>query len=111
MHKSSALCTSAGHALRIRYNSKMTAASDACAAQGIKFIPLVFESLGGWDQQAIQELKKLSSALARHSGEEESDTWRKMICRMSIILMKGNASLLSGRLPTSPDDFFEQGII
>ena len=89
----------------------MTAASDACATQGIMFIPLVFESLGGWDQQAIQELKKLSSALSRHSGEEESDTWRKIICRMSIILMKGNASLLSGRLPTSPDDFLEQGII
>ena len=95
--------TSAGHALRMRYTSKMTAAADLCQAEGIKFIPLVFESLGGWDDHAEREIKKISAALARQTGEEESETWKKIIGRISVILMKGNASLLSGRIPASPD--------
>ena len=88
-----------------------SAAADQCQAQGISFIPLVFESLGGWDEHAIGEVKKLSSALSRHSGEEESDQWRKITCRISIILMKGNAALMSGRFPISPDTFLETGIV
>ena len=103
--------TSAGHALRMKYTSKMTAAADLCQAEGIKFIPLVFESLGGWDDHAEREIKKISAALARQTGEEESETWKKIIGRISVILMKGNASLLSGRIPASPDSFFEEGII
>ena len=102
---------SLGHALKFRYNAKMASAADSCQSEGISFIPLVFESLGGWDDRAVTELKKLSSSLARHSGEEGNETWRKMICRISIILMKGNAALLSGRLPVSSDRFIEEGII
>ena len=71
----------------------------------------MFESLGGWDDRAIKELKKVASALARHSGEDDADTWRKLITRISILLMKGNAALLSGRIPTSPDATMEEGIV
>ena len=67
----------------------MTSAGASCQAEGITFIPLVFESLGGWEDRAVKELKKLASALARHSGEDEADTWRKLIVRISILLMKG----------------------
>ena len=101
----------AGHALSVRFNTKMASAAAACQAEGITFIPLVFESLGGWDDRAIKELKKLASALARHSGEDEADTWRKLIVRISILLMKGNTALLSGRVPASPDATLEEGII
>ena len=48
---------------------------------------LRFESLGGWEERAIKELKKLTMALARHSGEDEGDTWRRLITRVSILLM------------------------
>ena len=101
----------AGHALSVRYNTKMTSAAAACQAEGIAFIPLVFQSLGGWEERAIKELKKLASALARHSGEDEADTWRRLIVRISILLMKGNTALLSGRIPTSPDVTLEEGIV
>ena len=69
-------------------------------------ILLYFESLGGWDDHAEREIKKISAALARQTGEEESETWKKIIGRISVILMKGNASLLSGRIPASPDSVF-----
>ena len=101
----------AGHALSVRFNTKMASAGAACHAEGITFIPLVFESLGGWEERAIKELKKLTTALARHSGEDEGDTWKRLITRVSILLMKGNTALLSGRIPTSPDATLEEGII
>ena len=103
--------TSPGHALRARFSSKMNSVAEQCQAQGISFLPLVFESLGGWDEHAVMELKKLSFALSRNSGEDENELWRKTTCRISIILMKGNAALLSGRFPISSDEFLKSGII
>ena len=49
--------TSAGHALRLRYTTKMTVSVDLCQAEGIKFFLLVFESMGGWDEHAEREIK------------------------------------------------------
>ena len=100
-----------GHALQFRYNTKMAGAAAECQAQGIAFLPLVVESLGGWDERAVHQVKKLTSALARNSGEDEGDTWRKTITRLSILLVKGNAALLSGRVPSSPSAFHEAGIV
>ena len=42
-----------GHALQYRYNAKMASAAEECQAQGITFLPLVVESLGGWDDSAV----------------------------------------------------------
>ena len=79
--------------------------------QGITFLPIMVESLGGWDERAVGEVKKLASALARNLGEDEGETWRKTITRLSILLMKGNAALLSGRIPSSADPFYAAGIV
>ena len=38
----------AGHALSFAYERKMTAAAEDCQQQGINFLPLAAESLGGW---------------------------------------------------------------
>ena len=56
-------------------------------------------------------MKKLATALARNLGEDEGETWRKTITRLSILLMKGNSALLSGRIPSSADPFFAAGIV
>ena len=88
-----------GHALQYRYNAKMASAAEECQAQGIAFLPL-----------AVGEVRKIASALARSTGEDEGETWRKTIIRLSILLMKGNSALLSGRIPTSPSAFHESGI-
>ena len=60
-----------GHALTFRYNTKMAESEEACRNQGNAFIPVVLESLGGFHPVAAREVKKLGSALARHTGEEE----------------------------------------
>ena len=99
-----------GHALSFRYNTKMASAADQCQAQGITFIPIVAESLGGWDERATAQVKKMATALARNLGDDEGETWRKTITRLSVLLMKGNAALLSGRIPASGDAFYAAGI-
>ena len=51
----------------------------ACFIRGIvavvafAFIPMVAESFGGWHSSAELEVKKLGTALARHTGQEEGE--------------------------------------
>ena len=78
--------TTPGHALTVAYDRKMSGAAEACASQGISFIPLAFESLGGIHKRAIVEGKKLAAALARHSGQEEGEACRHLFSRLSILL-------------------------
>lgn len=90
-----------GHALTIAHKRKIDKSWQPCHQQGIVFLPLAVESLGAWHKSAIVEVKKLGSALARHTGEEESTTIRHLFQQLSIALMKGNAALLNNRNPGS----------
>ena len=62
------------------------------------------ESLGAWHKSAVSEVKKLGSALARHTGEEEAVTICHLFQQLSIALMKGNAALLNNRNPATVND-------
>ena len=57
------------------------------------------ESLGAWHPSAITELKRIGSALARHTGEEEGVTISRLFQRLSVCLMRGNAALFNNRCP------------
>ena len=94
-----------GHALNTAYDRKMRKAGAACKAAGIEFLPLPAETLGGWHNNAVQQIKKLGSALARQQGkteQEEAETIHHLFQRLSVSLMKGNASLLINRYQTFP---------
>ena len=67
------------------------------------------ESLGGFHRIAVQEVKKLASALARHTGEEEGGTIRQCFTRLSLLLINGNAAILTNRIPALPDVCLEEG--
>ena len=87
------------------YDRKMRKAGEACRAAGIAFLPLPAETLGGWHDNAVFQIKKLGSALARQQGksvQEEAETTNHLFQRLSISLMKGNASLILNRLQTFP---------
>ena len=60
------------------------------------------ETLGGWHEQKVNQVKKLGSALARQTGQEESEAIRHLIQRVAVLLVKGNSALLLNRLPTFP---------
>ena len=89
-------------ALKVRFNEKMTKHGEGCRLAGMAFMPMVVETLGGWEESAVLQLKKLGSALARHTGEEESEKIRHLYQRMAILLVKGNAAFALEQTPQSP---------
>ena len=60
--------------MSVAYERKMRGAGELCRGQGIAFIPIVAESLGGLHGIAVREIKKIGAALARHTGEDEGQT-------------------------------------
>ena len=91
-----------GHALAFAFNRKMRGMEEACERQGFSFLPLVCESLGGWGNEAIQVVKRLSSSLARQTSKSEaviiSHTWGKL----GIILQRYNGQILANRVSHHP---------
>ena len=94
--------TEPGSALTYAYNNKMRVTAELCDQQGITFIPVVAESMGGWHKVALEQLRKLGSALARHTGQEESETISHLVTRASVLLQKGLSALLLNRIPGHP---------
>ena len=66
------------------------------------FLPLPVETLGGWQAQTVAQVKRLGSALARQTGQDESEAIRHLAQRLAVLLAKGNAALLINRVPTFP---------
>ena len=66
----------------------------------IFLIHLLHQSvLGGWHRVATKQIKKLGAVLARHRGEDEQVEVRHLFQRLSLLLMRGNATLLLNRVP------------
>ena len=57
------------------------------------------ESLGGWHELAVAEIRKLASALARQTGQEEKEARSHLFQRLSILLVRGNCALFVNRIP------------
>ena len=68
---------------------------------------MVVETLGGWQEAAVVQLKKVGAASARQTGEEETERVRHLYQRLAILLVKGNASLFLNRLPTHPSPMID----
>ena len=47
---------------------------------------------GGWHCIGEREVKKLGCALARHTGQEESEAVHHLWGRLAILLQRGNAA-------------------
>ena len=63
--------TTDGHAVNQALKRKVTRVGEACRQEGIAFIPMAADTLGGWHTAAVEQVKKLGSALARQRGEDE----------------------------------------
>ena len=92
--------TEPGYAMAQAYKNKMRITADLCKEQGICFIPVVAESTGGWHKIAIEQLKKLGPALARHTGQEEGETIAHLVTRVSVQLQKGLSAMILNRIPS-----------
>ena len=92
-----------GHALSHAYTRKIRQSQQAYETEGICFLPLPVETLGGWHEVAVDQIKKLGRALARNTGAEEDVAIRHLFQRLGILLAKGNAALFLNRVPTFPE--------
>ena len=81
----------------------MAGAAEDCLRESIWFLPLVAETFCGWHKLAISEIKRLTAAKARHTGQEEKEALNHAFTRLSILLMRGNSAILTNRPPIRQD--------
>ena len=91
-----------GHALAHRFNQKMQKYEEACLAEGIVFRPVAIEVLGGFHTTAVEVVTRLGKDLARSSGQEEGEVVRHLFGRLSVLLQRGNTSLILARKQVHP---------
>ena len=88
-----------GGALEKAFKRKVQGAAQACQDQGIAFPPIAIETLGGFHKVALEQVKRIGAAVARHQGIEELVATKQLFQRLSVTLMRGNAALLMTRRP------------
>ena len=84
-------------AIDARKATKNRAHLNNCREQGIAFQPLVVETFGGWDKDALSFLKELSRQDARRWGKDSAQEIKYFFQRLSVALQRGNAALLVDR--------------
>ena len=74
-----------------------SSAGELCRREGIAFIPVVAESLGGLHPTAVEQLRRLARGVAMKTGEEEGTALNHLLSRVSLTLMKGLSSMVLNR--------------
>ena len=87
----------AGSTLEKACQRKLRETAEACRQEGLVFLPLAMETLGGLHAGAVSLVKQIAAALARKNGQEESVVTSQLFGRLSLNLMRGNALMLSSR--------------
>ena len=96
-----------GHPLNVAYSNKCRLYEELCETEGMAFIPLPFDTLGGLHEATMFQITKLGKSLARASGSDEDDTVRHLFQRASILLTKSNMSLILNRTPDLPPEMID----
>ena len=73
-----------------------------CRANGVSFVPLVLETLGGWDTDAIDHLRGIVKKAASRSPSPTETAIRQLFQRLSVLLQRANAGLIAARAPPLP---------
>jgi hypothetical protein len=66
---------------------------------GIDFLPLVADCFGAWDPRAITFFKRIASSIAKRSVRPYSEVISQLMEKISVCLMRANASALLKRRP------------
>ena len=64
---------------------------------------MVVETLGGWHPEASEVITKLAQQLSSRTGGDPTETSRHLFQRLSVLLNRGNASLILSRIPDFVD--------
>ena len=58
----------------------------ACAAQGVRFVPLVVETTGHWEAAAGRVLKQIAGAVAARTGSEPGPVHDALLQELSVVV-------------------------
>ena len=86
------------HPKTFAYDRKVRGAGELCRREGIAFIPVVAESLGGLHPTAVEQLRRLARGVSMKTGEEEGTALNHLLSRVSLTLMKGLSSMVLNRI-------------
>ena len=59
--------------------------ANACAAQGVRFHPLVVEATGAWSREAAAILTLISQAVAAREGDQASLVRARLLQELSVV--------------------------
>ena len=82
------------------HSRKLRNYSARCAAEGIVFLPLAVDTLGGWHPEALYTIARLGRQVASTTGKEGDEVVRHLRQRLAILLVRDNVSMLCARTPT-----------
>ena len=89
-----------GSAVEHTHKAKCRKYEERCAAEGIMFLPLAVDTLGGWHPAALDSINRLGRQVARNVGREDQEVTRHLRQRLGILLVRDNAAMLCARTPT-----------
>ena len=88
-----------GYAVETAHSKKVKKYRERCEREGLVFLPLAVDTLGGWHEEALEVIDKLGRQLARVVGRDEGDTVQHLKERLGVVLLRDNTGLLSSRAP------------
>ena len=91
-----------GAALALMKSHKLSKHARPCQVNGVAFVPLVVETLGGWDNDAIFHLRAIAKQSASRSPIQAESVSRQLFQRLSVLLQRANAGLIAARAPPPP---------
>ena len=90
-----------GYALKQAEEKKFSKHNQGCEDQGITFIPLAVETLGGWSPLAVKTLRRIAILADARLGTRRDAlaATPRLMQMLSICVMRGNANMLVTRAP------------
>ena len=82
------------------HNVKVRKYEERCAAEGISFVPLAVDTLGGWHPSALPIITRLGRQVASNVGREGDEVVRHFRQRLGVLLVRDNVAMLCGRTPS-----------
>ena len=91
-----------GYAITVAEERKLRAHESECHQNGITFVPLAAESLGGWSRLAMDTIREFGKLQALRCNLPPAHSIRHLFQRLSITLWRGNANSWASHVPILP---------
>lgn len=93
---------SGSSAVEHAHQLKLRKYGERCEGEGITFLPLAVDTLGGWHPEALDVITRLGRQLARNVGKLDEEVVRHLRQRLGVLLVRDNVAMLCARTPTFP---------